>query len=343
MSTEQNISSQELNTDVTVNDNLDDFAAELFGESKPPSDNAKSEIEQTVAEADDDAPINNDTQTPAEEDGATEEVSSEENPDTTDEDDTKAKPKNRLQERINELTAARREAERKLEEALRKLDEKTNPPKPETEKVEVTTVAEGPKPDDKNEDGTDKYPLGEFDPKYNADLVKYTVQKTLDEERAVREAQERENAKLTAEEQYRSTLQETWNEKLDIVQERYPDYQEKGEAMLAVFEGIDPAYGQYLTDTLMEMDAGPEVFYYLANNVEEAQTIVNAGPRKATIALAKLEAQLAGTKAQAPAVKVTNAPAPPPQVKGSAVSKGAVTPDTDDLDAFSKALFSKKK
>ena len=336
MSTEQNI-------DVTVTDNLDDFAADLFGESKQPSDNAKPETDEVAAETDNDAPTNDDTQTPAEEDGATEEDTSEENPETTDEDGTKAKPKNRFQERIDELTAKARQAERERDEALQKLQEKTTQPKPETEKVEATTVAEGPKPDDKNEDGSDKYPLGEFDPKYNADLVKYTVQKTLEEERAAREAQEQEKAKLTAEEQYRSTLQETWNEKLDIVQERYPDYREKGEAMLAVFEGIDPAYGQYLTDTLMEMDAGPEVFYYLANNIEEAQTIVNAGPRKATIALAKLEAQLAGTKAQAPAVKVTNAPTPPPQVKGSAVSKGAVTPDTDDLDAFSRALFAKKK
>lgn len=337
--------STETNIDVTVEDNLDAFAADFFGEKQPPSDNAKSEDVKTDPEAEDDA--NNqeqDTQNSAEEDGATEEAdkADEENPDTTDEDDKGKKP-NRLQERINELTAARRQAERERDEALRKLKEKTTQPKPETEKVEATTVAEGPKPDDKNEDGSDKYPLGEFDPKYNADLVKYTVQKTLDEERAAREAQEQENAKLTAEEQYRSTLQETWNEKLDIVQERYPDYREKGEAMLSVFEGIDPAYGQYLTDTLMEMDAGPEVFYYLANNVEEAQTIVNAGPRRATIALAKLEAQLAGSKNTETAVaKVTKAPTPPPQVKGSAVSKASVSPDTDNLNAFEKVFFQKK-
>lgn len=113
--------------------------------------------------------------------------------------------------------------------------------------------------------------------------------------------------------------------------------------MLSVFEGIDPAYGQYLTDTLMEMEAGPEVFYYLSNNLEEAQEIVNAGPRRATIALAKIEAQLVGSKIDPnPPIKVTKAPTPPPQVKGSAVSKGAIRPDTDDLDAFSKALFTKK-
>ena len=332
MSTEQTI-------DTTVTDDLDLFSSELFGESSKTSDDAKSE-EVAPEEADSVAPI--DTQTPAEEDGAPEDTKSEENPDATDEDNAEVKPKNRLQERIDELTAARRQAERERDEALRKLQETTQP-KPEPTKVEAKPVPEGPKPDDKNEDGTDKYPLGEFDPKYNAELVKYTVQKTLDEERTARETQEQEKAKQTVEEQYRSTLTANWNEKLDVVQERYPDYQEKGEAMLEVFEGIDPAYGQYLTDTLMEMDAGPEVFYYLANNVEEAKEIVNAGPRKATIAMAKLEAQLAGSKTNAPAVKVTNAPTPPPQVKGSAVSKSAISPDTDDLDAFSRVLFTKKK
>lgn len=335
MSTEQNI-------DTTVTEDLDLFASELFGESPKPSDNAKSE-DVTPEEAD--SVALNDTQPIAEEDGAPEDdTTSKENPDATDEDNTtEAKPKNRLQERIDELTAARRQAERERDEALRKLEEKATQPKPEPSKVAAKTVPEGPKPDDKNEDGTDKYPLGEFDPKYNAELVKFTVQQTLDEERIARETQEQEKAKQTVEEQYRSTLQDNWNEKLDVVQERYPDYQEKGQAMLEIFEGIDPAYGQYLTDTLMEMDAGPEVFYYLANNVEEAKEIVNAGPRKATIAMAKLEAQLAGSKTNAPAAKVTNAPTPPPQVKGSAVSKSAISADTDDLDAFSKALFSKKK
>lgn len=338
MSTEQTI-----DTTVTVSDDLDAFAQELFSGSPKPSDNAKSEDDQTE-ELQSDAPTEEED-THSAEDGATEDVdTSEEKPDETDENDkTKAPPKkDRLQERINELTAARRAAERERDELLRKLEEKTTPPKTETKEVKADDKA--PSPNDKNEDGTDKYPLGEFDPNYNADHVKYMVQKALEEDRIARQAEKVEQEKLSAEEQYRSTLTETWNEKLEIVQERYPDYREKGEQMLEVFEDIDPAYGQYLTDTLMEMDAGPEVFYYLSNNVEEAKEIVNAGPRKATIALAKLEAQLAGTpKTQAPAVKVTNAPTPPPQVKGSAVSKSAVSPDTDDLDAFSKVLFSKKK
>jgi hypothetical protein len=173
--------------------------------------------------------------------------------------------------------------------------------------------------------------------------VKDTIQHALAEERKALETQKAEQDKLSAEDQYRATLQDSWNEKLEDVRERYPDYEDKGQQMLDVFSNIDPNYGQYLVDTLMELDAGPEVFYYLANNLDEAEEIVNAGPRKATIAFAKLEAQLAGTPTtKTPAVKVTKAPTPPPQNKGSAVSKGSVPPDTDDLDAFSKVLFKKK-
>ena len=324
MSTEQNI-------DTTATDDLDAFASEFFGGNTEPSDNAKSEDVTDDPEADGDAPTDEQDAHSAD-DGATEdeaEAESEEEP--TDGSDNKAKPKNRYQERINELTAKARQAERERDELLKQLEQKTNPPKAES-KPEASTSTTGPQPNDKNEDGTDKYPLGEFDPKFLRD----TVQHMLNEEAAERERRQ-------AEEQYRATLQETWNEKLDVVQERYPDYREKGEQMLEVFQDIDPAYGQYLTDTLMEMDTGPEVFYYLSNNLERAKEIVNAGPRRATIALAKLEAQLAGNSTKTVSVKTTKAPTPPPQLKGSAVSKASVPLDTDDLDAFSKVLFAKKK
>lgn len=339
MSTEQTI-------DTTETDNLDDFSADFFGENPKTSDPAKSEEVETE-ETESDAPENEQdthsaeegaTEEEAEEFEETEEAESEDEP--TDDSETKAKPKNRYQERINELTAKARQAERERDELLRKLEEKTNPPKADPKPEETNTEeSSAPSPTDKNEDGSDKYPLGEFDPKF----VKDTIQHALKEQLENQQKQEQEKQKLTAEQQYRAELQDNWNEKLESVQERYPDFRDKGEQMLSVFEGIDPAYGQYLTDTLMEMDAGPEVFYYLSNNLDEAEQIVNAGPRKATISLAKLEAQLTGTKtSESPKVKITKAPAPPPQVKGSAVAKASIPLDTDDLDAFSKVMFTKK-
>jgi hypothetical protein len=320
--------------DVAIPDNLDDFSASFFGETKQTSEApAKAEEEVELEQKADDANTE-------EVDTQSEETGDDDTPAPDDDDDEteqKAKPekKNRLQERINELTAARREAERKLAEAEAKLAEKQTP-KPEPAKA--VEESKGPDPLAKNEDGSDKYPLGEFDPKF----VKDTIQHALNEQAKAAEVQKAEQEKLSAEEQYRNTLVNSWNEKLEDVRERYPDYEEKGQEMLSVFEGIDQAYGQYLTDTLMEMDAGPEVFYYLANNLDEAERIVNAGPRRATIALAKIEAQLTGTKTKEAVVKTTNAPPPPPQLKGSAVAKASVPLDTDDLDAFSKQLFKKK-
>ena len=344
------MSTTENNIDATVEPTLDDFAANLFGGSKAqPSDDATSEEVETEVEADSDAHEEEDTHSA--DDGATEEAdeADEEEPDTTDEDE-QPKKGNRFQERINELTAARREAERKASELERKLDDvlkrldedrKTKEPEPTNPVQQEAATSGAPSPTDKNSDGTDKYPLGEFDPKFLRD----TVQHMLDQkEQEQRKAQE-EQAKQQEFQQQRSELQESWNNKLVDAQERYPDFQEKGQQMLGVFEGIDEQYGQYLTDTIMEMDAGPDVFYYLANNLEEAEKIVSAGPRKATIALAKLEAKFvsANTETKPVRAKTTKAPPPPPQLKGSSVARASVPIDTDDLDAFTKALFTKKK
>lgn len=338
------MSTENTNLDVTDTDtSLDDFATELFGESQKPSDTAKSE-DEPEDEVKDDAPEETDTHSA--DDGATEDSEeSDENPDETDEDEEPAanqpKKANRLQERINELTAARREAERRAEEAERKLAEKDKPtePKPQDTGKPAPTTLEGPKPSDLNEDGTDKYPLGEFDPQFLRD----TVQHMLTEQQKVQQAEAARLEEQRKAEAQRNELQETWNTKLVDARERYPDFQDKGEQMLSVFGGIDEAYGEYLTTTLMEMDAGPDVFYYLSNNIKEAEEIVNAGPRKATIALAKIEAQLVGNPVnKVPKPKTTNTSAPPPRLKGSAVSKGSVTGDTEDLDAFSRELFKRK-
>ena len=341
--------SENTNTDVTPEETLDDFAANLFGGSTAtPSDNAKSEVEEDEYEEEHDAPETEADAQPEE----TPEDTAEEGANNDEEEESEETPKkgNRFQERINELTAARREAERRADEVERKLNEvlqrlekedpKTNKQEPKAATAEATVTNEsGPDPRDKNEDGSDKYPLGEFDPKFLRD----TVQFMLDQKEAEQRKEQEKLSKLSEIEQQRASLQNSWNEKLVTAQERYPDFQEKGAEMLSVFEGIDESYGQYLTDTLMEMDAGPDVFYYLANNIEEAEKIVNAGPRKATIALAKLEAQFVSAK-ETPAAKIktTKAPNPPPQLKGSAVARASGPVDVDNLDAFSKALFQKK-
>jgi hypothetical protein len=352
------------NTNVeVVQDSLDDFAKELFGESESALGNAKpeesTEDDDTASNAPEE-PEQVDTQSD-ESDDESEEVSedddtlapeTDDNEEDSDDGDKPRKKKNRFQERIDELTAGRREAERKAEaeEAARKALErrlenlenelKGNADKPKDEPSTAPTNNQSEiDPELKNPDGSKKYPLGRYDPQYLKDTVEAMF--------AAKEAEAQEKAQKSAEqrqrEQAQMELQGEWNTKLETARERYPDFQEKGEQMLTVFEGIDEQYGEYLTNTLMEMDNGPDVFYYLSNNIDEAQEIVSAGPRKATIALAKLEAKIGGDgPKETPTKKVTKLKDPPPQNKGSSVSKPSIKPDTDDLSAFSRELFRKK-
>jgi hypothetical protein len=177
------------------------------------------------------------------------------------------------------------------------------------------------------------YPLGEYDPQFTLDLTDWRMDQ--------REAQRAEkNAKQTQEQEdarARQALAQDWQEKLAPAQERYPDFEQKGENLSPVFEKLDSAYTEYLAATVMAMDHGPDVLYYLAENTNEAAQIFAMGPQKATIALGRIESRF--LQETPPKRRVSKAPTPPPTNKGSDASKGRVKPDTDDLDAFAKSFF----
>jgi len=94
------------------------------------------------------------------------------------------------------------------------------------------------------------------------------------------------------------------------------------------------------------MDKGPDVLYYLSNHPEEANSIVNSGAQKATLALGRIESRFLKSEQDAPKPKLTKAPAPPPrgaQARGTNGAYIAVAPDTDDLDAFEQEFFKPRK
>jgi hypothetical protein len=347
------MSIEDTNPVESVPDNLDDFEAALWPKEASPEP-ASSEVEDQEVEDDRDASedtedthsLDNETvdsdvtdvgASDDDEDGETDEA------EDKSQDEKPAKKKNRFQERIDEVVGKQREAERRLQEALAEIERLKTPQntEPEPAKQEPVTETTGPTPSDLNEDGTQKYPLGEFDPLYIKDLMKYT----LDTERAEREAEEARTRQERELQAAQSELETAWAEKLTPAQERYPDFQEKGLNLVETFSGLDPAYGEYLQTTLMSMEHGPDVLYYLANNVDEAQKIVNSGPRLATIALGRIEAKfaMAAEEKQRARPKVSRAPEPPSMLnKGSGVAKPAIKGDEDDLEAFSRALFKKK-
>lgn len=325
---------------------LDDFSTEFFGQNKVEPEPTKSE----EVEEDDSAEIDAKENT---QQGETEESIQDETDETIEDKDTlaeenepegKAKPspkKSRAETRIEELNAKFRQEERarialelKIEE-LQKQSEQNKKTEP-TSEVEEDSI---PKPTDKNEDGTDKYPLGEFDAEYMLDRVRYENKIILDADRASRDEAAEKTKQEETQTAAQAQLQKDWSDKLVPAQERYPDFEEKQASLVDTFDGIDQQYGDYLASTIMEMEHGPDVLYHLAENPDLAKSIVESGAKKATITLGRIEAQFIGESK--PKVKVSKAPTPPPTNKGSSAARGKVRADTDDLDAFSSEFFKK--
>lgn len=329
-----------------VEDDLDLFSADFFGQKDAdPTEPASSPEEDQADDDTEDAPTASEEENTQDVDDAPEDGDDEsEEEETEPEGKEEPKKKNRYQERIDELVGKQREAERRaaeyeqrLNEALAKFEKQDN----ETKTSPVKSESDEPSPDDKNEDGSDKYPLGEFDPNYIKDLTKYAFesQRISAEERMQKEAEQRQMDEAKA------ALQQGWQAKLGPAQERYPDFQEKGEELLSGFSDLDQSYGEYLTARLMDMEFGPDVLYYLASNPDEARKIVDSGPAKATLALGRIEAKFmfAEEEKKLARPKTSKAPPPPPHAnKGSAGVVVEIADDTDDLDAFSRKLFKKK-
>jgi predicted transcriptional regulator len=301
-------------------DNLDDFTALFNGK-------ASAKVEEVVDDNSvvEDEPIEvEDQDTP--EDEPDEEVK--------EETDKKPKKVNAFQKRVNELLERERKANEAAAELQRKLDKVTANQKREVEQSKVQK-SNTPTPEDKNPDGSDKYPLGEFDPQYLRDFNRAIIE----EEWNAKKEQERVEQTKRFEQEARQQLQNQWAEKLAVVNEKYDDFVEKTIELESTFEGLDANYSDYLVQTIKSLDHGTDVLYYFANNIDEAQKFVKLGPQAATLALGEINAMFKGnTRKEA---KVSKAP-PPPQVNKGSKTRTTVAPDTDDLDAFSDLFFKKK-
>lgn len=314
-------------TDVTPMDtgpeNLDDFEAEFFDKqatAPEPKEEVKPDVEDESDKSDDSAP--NDKAPDGDSDKS---------------EDTDTPPKkNRFQERVNQLLERERVAKEAAAEAERKLAElaakQAEAPKQDT----PVSKANGPTPDDKNADGSDKYPLGEYDPNYIRDMATHIIDSEYEARRA-KEAEEQTQRQI---QEARDQLQEQWVQKLAPITEQHEDFLDKTMELESAFEGLDPQYSDYLVQTIKSLDHGPEVLYYFANNLDEAQNFVKMGPLNATLALGEINAMFKGQTR--PEAKLSKAP-PPPQVNKGSKTRTTVAPDTDDLDAFEREFFSKRR
>lgn len=332
---------------VDIDTDLDAFEDEFFQREKPAE---KEAVEEDEPEVDD---LGDDDDSPAPDEDEDEEPEDDEDEDSDEEEEEEPQPKakkpNRVQERINELTAGRREAERELA-AMRKefaefkaSVEKGNPLAQEQEKpMRDRLPDEAPNPDALNDKGEPIYPLGEFDPTYIRDLTKFTIaeETKLAKEQAAREA---EQAKV---EQAKQELVSEWTEKVAAAEERIPDLRENMLVLESTFSDIEPNLGEYIASTIMMSDNGPDIMYYLSQNIGEARKIVASGPAAATLAIGRLDAKFTkSTEQEKPksnvSAKVSNAPEPPEDRLRGRGGRFTVAPDTDDLDAFEREYFKK--
>jgi DNA repair exonuclease SbcCD ATPase subunit len=337
------------NSNLVDMDDLDAFETAFF--EKEPESQTFGEEELESEEIDE----NESDQLETEEDEQAEE---EENETSSEDEETeeqekleeeKPAKKNRksAKERIDELTAEKYNTLRELESLRREFDAfKAGSQKEVKQEAEPALreqlPPEAPNPDALDDKGEPVYALGEFDPKFIRDLTKFTIEQETKEARARADAEARE-AQAKAE---RETLSKTWNEKVEKVVEELPDFREKVSNLGTAFAGIDPTYGDYLATTIMQCDNGPEIMYYLSQNIGEAQNIVASGPFAATLAIGRLQAKLeAPAQEQEPATKkrVSNASAPPPAVARGQGGKFTTRADTDDLDAFEREFFNRKR
>lgn len=318
------MSETEVSTEVQfeATDDLDAFSKGFFGQESEP---ASSEAEQEpTAEASEDV---TEAQTT--------------DPELDDVIEETPPVKKTVQDRINELVRqredAKRDAKAELDNLRKEFEEKLNALRPPTERKSAE-----PQPTDQNTDGSDKYPLGEFDPTYIRDLTRFTLEQERTQAK-IRDEEERKTREVQTQQQ---ALAQAWNEKLAPAKERYPDLDVKGQALINNFANLEQGYAQYLTNLIMSMDQGPDVLYYLASNPDEAVKIVNSGAQRATLTLGRIEAKFIDAEAQKTLAKPKVSKAPePPQVQTRGTGGGgrvSVEGDTDNLDAFSKEFFRKK-
>lgn len=318
----------EVTTETQTDDteNLDTFSKDFFGQ-KPAAAETKAEVEQ-----EDDA-----------EAGKVTETQDKDPNEEADAEFVEAPPKKKtVQDRIDELVKQRedvkRDSDQRIEQLRREFEAKIADLQPKQAKA--PEVGE-PTAIDLNPDGTEKYPLGEFDPQFIRDLTRHTLQEESKKAYAKQEA----DTQVRQQQEAQQTLQTSWNGKVEAAKAEYPDIIEKGQALLNGFTNLPDEYAGYLSNVLMGMEKGADVLYYLSNNPQEAITIVNSGAQKATLALGRIEAKFLDADAQKQNAKPKVSKASPPPAERSRGTNGAfvsVAPDTDDLKAFEAEFFRRK-
>lgn len=185
-----------------------------------------------------------------------------------------APKKKSAQERIDELTRKRRDAERDAEYWKKKALEKEEP-------KETTAPAQPPRPRLEQFNTTEEYEDALF-------AWRDTVRET--QEQAKKREREEDEAF------------NTFNERAEAMRREYEDFDEVI---------TKPVFSKEMKNALLLSESGPQVAYYLGTNPKEAARIRSLSPYLQGVELGRLETKVLLAKQTK---KVTSAPAPPTPV-----------------------------
>ncbi len=225
-----------------------------------------------------------------------------------------------VQERMDEMTAARREAERTAEAERRRADEA------ERALAEYRTGSDdGDELDPNAEPDPANYEFGEADLKYISDRATWSAMSRI---RA-----EQEEAAFNTQ---LKTLDEGWQKQMAEATEKYPDFQK---VVVESANSANPAWkcSDVMLLAMQTSDHGADLAYHLASNPTESQRIWDMHPLEAAREMGRLEGRFMKPSADAPKPKIASEAPPPPG--GKARGDGgrfAVAADTDDFAAFDK-------
>ena len=122
----------------------------------------------------------------------------------------------------------------------------------------------------------------------------------LAEKRAAEKVAERERI------QQQERISESFLEKVELVQERYPDFQ-------AVVSNPTLMINEGMAEFIADSNTGPDIAYFLGKNPYKAQQISQLSPIKAARELARIETEFAAR----PKPRLSTAPAPISPIGGN--------------------------
>jgi hypothetical protein len=261
----------------------------------------------------------------------------------TDEPVQEEKPKKAktAQDRINELTKARREAERRLEvekavmaAKIAELEAQLKAPK----QTEPSKVADKVADVEKEPDPT-QFEYGELDPKFIRAMARWEAK----QEAKQLESQLQQRLKQVEELEQKKYWEGKREALVNSGKQKYDDFDE------VVVEGIEKnkfPVSPELAALVLQSEVGADIAYHLASHPDEASAVYTKSPLEQAAYFGRLEARFSANLAAAKKANLTKAP-PPPEARargaGSAGKSPASLAESEDFSAFEAAVRQRKR